>query len=100
MTDDGTHPQDGDQPGILADIPRRKFISVSTGDSSLAQMRFVSFKVNHLRSLAGLFHWFRLLLYFSLNTLGDLLSGRDSPRRRALRLRRAFERKGGSFIKL
>ncbi len=81
-------------------MPRRKFLEVSTGDSALSQMRFVSFKVDHFRSLRRLFSWFRLILYFSLNTILDALSGRETPKRRAARLRRAFERNGGSFVKL
>ncbi len=91
---------DSERPGVIADIPRRQFIKVSTEAASLPQMRFVSFEVNHLRSIRRLFDWFRLLLYFTLNTIFDALLGRDTPRRRALRLRRAFERNGGSFIKL
>ncbi len=88
-----------EHPGILAELPRRKFLEVSS-DDSLPQMRFVSFEVNHLRSLSRLFRWYQLILYFSVNTLIDILLGRDTPRRRALRLRRAFERSGGAFIKL
>lgn len=94
------HPTDVEHPGIIADIPRRKFVEVSIGDTALPQMRFVSFKVNHFRSLGHLFTWFKLLFYFFTNTLFDALLGRDTPRRRALRLRHAFERNGGSFIKL
>lgn len=63
-------------------------------------MRFVSFKVDHLLSLRCFFNWIQLLLDFSINTLFDALLGRDTPRRRALRLRRAFERHGGALIKL
>ncbi len=89
-----------DNPGALADLPRREFIKVSSGDTDLPQMRFVAFPVNHLRSLRRFFNWVQLLLYFSTMTLFDELIGRDSANRRAKRLRRAFERAGGSFIKL
>lgn len=86
--------------GVLADLPRRKFIEVSNEDASLSQMRFVSFKVNHLRAFTSFLRWLQLLLDFFFNITVDILLGRDSPRQRALRLRRAFEHEGGSFIKL
>src|SRR6185436_17889909 len=91
---------DGQSNGILADLPRRRFLDVSVGDASLSQMRFVSFKANHLRSFSRLFSWFRILVNFYINIAVDILWRRDSPKRRAQRLRRAFERKGGSFVKL
>lgn len=89
-----------ESPGEIADLPRRQFINVSSGDTDLPQMRFVAFQVNHLRALRRFFNWIQLLLNFSVNTLFDVLLRRDSASRRARRLRRAFERSGGSFIKL
>ena len=86
--------------GILTDLPRRPFIEVSNGDASLSQMRFVSFKVNHIRALASFLRWCQLILDFYFSIFLDTLSGRDSPAQRAVRLRRAFEHEGGSFIKL
>jgi ubiquinone biosynthesis protein len=84
----------------MAELPRRQFLDVSAGDATLSQMRFVSFEHSRIRALRRLFTWFQLLLVFSLNNLWDILRGRDTPHRRALRLRRAFERHRGSFIKL
>ncbi|HKY55947.1 MAG TPA: AarF/ABC1/UbiB kinase family protein [Anaerolineales bacterium] len=86
--------------GVLAELPRRQFIEVSNEDASLSQMRFVSFKVNHWRAIASFLRWCQLLLNFYFNIILDTLSERDSPAQRALRLRNAFEREGGSFIKL
>src|SRR5919197_1114180 len=86
--------------GRLADLPRRPFIEASSGDASLTQMRFVSFKVNYLRAVASFFRWLRLILNFLIHVVIDILIGKDSAGQRALRLRRAFEREGGSFIKL
>src|SRR5688572_10744877 len=63
-------------------------------------MRFVSFKANPLRTLASFFRWLQLILNFFLNIAVDSLLGRDSPGQRALRLRHAFDREGGSFIRL
>ena len=100
MNDTSSPESDSQHAGVLAELPRRRFIEVPVGDASLSQMRFVSFNVNHLRSLASLFRWFQLILYFYLNIIIDLTLGRDTPKRRALRLRRAFERNGGAFVKL
>jgi predicted unusual protein kinase regulating ubiquinone biosynthesis (AarF/ABC1/UbiB family) len=86
--------------GVLADLPRRQFFDVSVGDASLSQMRFISFNVNHLRSLVSLFHWLQLLFYFYINIVIDMALGKDTRKRRAARLRRAFERNGGAFVKL
>lgn len=88
------------QTGILADLPRRPFIEASGEDASLSQMRFVSFKVHHLQALASFFRWLQLLLHFIFSVGFDILVRRDSPEQRAIRLRRAFERQGGSFVKL
>lgn len=91
----------GHRPGgVLADLPRRQFIEVSNGDAALSQMRFVSFKVNLLRAIASFLRWLQLLLNFYFSIFRDVIVGRDSPAQRALRLRNAFEREGGSFVKL
>jgi predicted unusual protein kinase regulating ubiquinone biosynthesis (AarF/ABC1/UbiB family) len=99
MYDHPTRAIQDEQPGVMADIPRRPFVKISAG-TTLPQMRFVSFKVSHFRSLLQLFTWIRLLFHFSVYTIFDALLGRDTSARRALRLRRAFEQNGGSFIKL
>jgi len=88
------------QQGILADLPRRQFLDISTGDVTLSQMRFISFKVNYFRAVTSFFRWLQLILNFSIGITFDFLTGRDVPEQRALRLRRAFEFAGGSFIKL
>lgn len=91
---------EGQHSGVLADLPRRRFLDVSLGDASLSQMRFISFKVNHFRSFVVLLKWFRLFLHFLFNISLDILLRRDASKRRALHLRRAFEHNGGSFVKL
>src|SRR5215212_7714669 len=100
MHDSLKRASDLSRAGTLADMPRRQMIEATIGDASLSQMRFVSFKVNHFRSVASLFRWYRLLIYFALHILGDILLGRDARKRRAVWLRRAFERNGGSFVRL
>ena len=99
--DEGLIPvRESQRPGVIADLPRREFLDASLGDASLSQMRFNSFKVSHFRSFTRLLDWFQLILFFFLGILGDVLSRRDTPKRRAARLRSAFEREGGSFVKL
>lgn len=100
MRDASSPVSDGKRSGILADLPRRRFLDVSLGDASLSQMRFISFRINHFRSFMGLLKWFQLFFYFIFNIGLDILLRRDAPKRRAQRLRRAFERNGGSFVKL
>lgn len=89
-----------ERPGEIARLPRRQFLEVSNDDATLSQMRFVSFEVNRIHSVGRLFTWLRLLIYFTFNLLVDSLLGRDSPEKRAVWLRRAFERNDASFIKL
>ena len=84
----------------MQELPRRQPFEVAAGDVTLSQMRFISFKVNHVQSLLSLFRWLQLLLNFYFNIAGDMLLGRDTQKRRAHRLRHAFERNGGAFIKL
>ena len=98
-SDSATPAIQNEQPGVLADIPRRQVVKVLAG-TTLPKMRFVSFKVSHFRSLLQFLIWIRLLIYFSIFTVFDALLGRDTPARRAVRLRRAFEQNGGSFVKL
>ncbi|MCG2787142.1 MAG: AarF/ABC1/UbiB kinase family protein [Anaerolineae bacterium] len=100
MPDISNSVSDGQRAGVLAGLPRRRFLDVSAGDASLSQMRFISFKVNHLRSFTRLLSWLQLLLYFLSKIAIDSLLRKDAPKRRALHLRRAFERNGGSFVKL
>jgi ubiquinone biosynthesis protein len=100
MPDFSSRVTDGQRSGILAGLPRRRFLDVSVGDASLSKMRFISFKLNHLRSLMCLLSWMQLLFYFLVNISIDIFLRRDTPKKRALHLRRAFERNGGSFVKL
>lgn len=99
MLDSQKPVSENQRTGVLTELPRRRFIDVSVGDASLSQMRFVSFKVNYFRSVISLLRWYQLLLYFLLKIVVDIILGRDTPKRRALWLRRAFERQGGSFVK-
>src|SRR4029450_4328646 len=60
----------------------------------------VVFKPGIIRPIVRLFVWFfACVRFFGGNTL-DVLSGRRSIQRRAVRLRRIFEETGASFAKL
>jgi ubiquinone biosynthesis protein len=98
---DSLEPAPGrDEPGVIASLPRRKFLPASPDTAAPSQMRFESFKFSRLQALARLFTWFILLFQFSLATVFDSFRGKDSVSRRARRLRQAFEKRGGSFAKL
>jgi ubiquinone biosynthesis protein len=91
---------DSDAPGVLASLPRRRFLDVSSGGAAPSQMRFLNFKFSRLLAFARLFTWFGLVVQFYLAAVLDVLRGKDSTIRRARRLRQAFENRGGSFVKL
>ncbi len=84
----------------MAALPRRQMIKVSIEDTELPQMRFVAFPTNTLRAIRCFFTWLQLLVIFAANVIFDKLRSRDNVRQRARRLRRAFERAGGSFVKM
>jgi len=86
--------------GVIADLPRRQFLDVSAGDATLSMMRIVSFESSWMVAFRRLLTWFNLIFFFAARTTVDWLIGRDTPTRRAQRLRRAFERKDGAFIKV
>ncbi len=92
--------RDETRDGVVADLPRRPFLEVSSGDAALGQMRQVAFEASRWRAFRRLLTWLNLVLYFVLRTALAWLTGRDSPARRAHRLRRAFERHDGALIKL
>ncbi len=91
---------DGKPQGTIAALPRRDFIKLSSNDTDLPQMRFVTFELKRAHAFQRLFNWFQLLFYFYTHIFLDKLRGQNTPRRRAAHLRQAFERQGGAFIKL
>jgi predicted unusual protein kinase regulating ubiquinone biosynthesis (AarF/ABC1/UbiB family) len=91
---------DGKRQGVIAEMPRRQFLDVSAGDATLSQMRFVDFESSRLVAFRRLLSWINLILVFSALTALDWLIGRDTPARRAQRLRSGFERRDGVFVKL
>jgi ubiquinone biosynthesis protein len=88
------------QPGILAPLPRRAFLTPRAGESVPPQMRTVAFSAGRLRPLLRLFVWLGMLLRFGAGVLADALRRANTTEQRARRLRRVFEQTGGTAIKI
>ena len=86
---------------ILHSLPRREqVIDPASGRLSLPLVESVRFRTSRWKSLVRLLAWFRILATVLLGDLADSLLRRDTLERRAVRLRRALERAGGTFVKL
>lgn len=92
--------RDPGRPGTLASLPRRRFVQARIGDKAPPKMRFVAFQASRRRAVSRLLVWLVLLLRFAGGVLADWLRGQNTPKRRARRLRHAFERTGGALIKI
>jgi predicted unusual protein kinase regulating ubiquinone biosynthesis (AarF/ABC1/UbiB family) len=84
---------------VLTSIPRREIAPPQVEDVSLPVLRPLVFKTSRIKAVGRLFAWAFMILFFLGGTFWDRLWRRDSETRRAVRLRRAFERAGGTFIK-
>lgn len=89
-----------DQPGIMASLPRREFIITETTEVSPPMMQTVTFSVNYVRVLKRLFVWLFIGISLFMGNLWGWLTGRSSQTRRAIRLRRIFEKTGGITRKI
>jgi ubiquinone biosynthesis protein len=86
---------------ILHSLPRREqAIDPDHGRISLPLLEPVRFKTSLWKSLRRLFTWLRVIAGLMLGNFADRLVRRDTVERRAVRLRRALERAGGTFVKL
>ncbi len=86
---------------VLQSLPRRE--QMPQRDERQLWLPFIEpmhFKVSKLRSIIRLFSWFNLLATILLGTLFDQILRRDTVERRAIRLRQALEKAGGTFVKL
>lgn len=90
----------GSPSSVVRSLPRRK-VSFSIADLSVAlpRARHVHFEASILSTLMRLGVWLWSAARFVFGNLGDVLAGRDSEQRRAVRLRRIFEDCGGTFAK-
>jgi len=86
---------------ILHSLPRRE--QLSNQDERQLWLPYVEplvFKASFWRSVRRLFAWFGVLASIQLGNLVNRLLRRDTLERRAIRLREALERAGGTFVKL
>ncbi len=89
-----------DESGIIASLPRSRFLSIRGSEVTPPQMRRVAFEAKLGLALSRLLIWsVTLFRYLGANLL-DRARGRSSPERRAVHLRRAFERMGGTGVKI
>jgi ubiquinone biosynthesis protein len=91
----------GGESSVIRPMPRRK-VTHSIGDAHVAlpMARRVHFKAGIIRPISRLFVWLWGLVRFYFGNLIDLVLGRASVERRAIRLRRVFEDAGPTFAKL
>jgi ubiquinone biosynthesis protein len=88
------------QPGVMAHLPRRRFLTAKAAETPPPKMRFITFQTSYTRAFGRLFVWLAILLSFAAGAVWDWLLRRGSPERRAARLRRLFEKAGNTFIKV
>jgi ubiquinone biosynthesis protein len=91
------------EPGgpVLRSLPRRE--QLAAGEMAVGatpQRNVVGHRAGWLATLARFVEWLWAALLFGLGTFGDVVTRRDSPQRRAVRLRRTLERMGGTFLKM
>ncbi len=85
---------------VLRSLPRREQVmDPARSRLSLPLIEPIQFKTSRIRSLGRLFIWLQLLLTVQLGNAFDQLLRRDTQERRAVRLRKALERAGGTFVK-
>jgi ubiquinone biosynthesis protein len=88
------------QPGIMARLPRRRFLTAKAAETPPPKMRFKTFQTSYRQAFGRLFVWLAILVAFAAGAVWDWLRRRSSPERRAARLRSLFEKAGNTFIKV
>ena len=89
-----------EQPGVLKSLPRRQVLETAEIAAPLSQMRFLEFKFSRLAALRNTVTWVTLLTSYYFSVFFGALRGRNQVEQRAQALRRAFEQRGGAFVKL
>lgn len=84
---------------VLNSIPRRQIAPLQIEDVSLPLLQQQTFKTSKIKAFGRLFVWMFMILSFLGGNVWDRLRRKDSQSRRAVRLRRTFEKVGGTFIK-
>ena len=86
---------------VLQPLHRRESLVASSGQMEApAMMRRVHFTSTRVRTGQRLVLWLLAALRFFAGNLGDWILRRSSDERRAVRLRRMFERMGGTAVKI
>lgn len=86
--------------GVIKPIPRRKFALSKQIGIAPEQSTKVEFKASTLQVFRRFLVWMWAATVFGLGTLVDILRRRDTMTRRAERLVEAFQRTGGTIIKI
>ncbi len=90
--------------GVLAPLPRRRQITADPDQPAYEGLPRIHYKpvfrTNVIQVLARLLRWMYATLFFLGGTAWDWLRRQNTVERRAVRLRLAFEKVGGTFIKL
>jgi ubiquinone biosynthesis protein len=84
----------------MAALPRRTSLKLHPGDTAPPQMRTVTFAVSRATAFRRLFVWLGILFRFGATVAWDTLRRTSTPAHRAIRLRKIFERTGGTYIKI
>lgn len=95
----GKEPKRRSLEEVLTSIPRRDIAIPQVEHEALPTWQDPEFKTSRIKAIQRLFAWILFILFFLGGNLWDRLRGKDSEARRAVRLRRAFEKAGGTFIK-
>lgn len=85
---------------VLAGMPRRQQLPQQDGQIWLPYIETHAHRAGFWRSLGRLFAWLTVLATILRGNFVDWILRRDSPERRAARLRQALEKAGGTFVKL
>jgi ubiquinone biosynthesis protein len=86
---------------ILQSIPRRQLLlTQGEGQLWMPYIEPLIIKTKFGRSLGRLMAWLRVIVTIMFGNFVDWLLRRDTTQRRAVRLRQALERAGGTFVKL
>ena len=88
------------QPGVMAHLPRREFITTETADVTPPMMQTASFSIRFAQVLRHLAVWCYAGFSFLAGNLWNALRGANTEAKRANRLRHIFENSGGTFKKI
>jgi ubiquinone biosynthesis protein len=85
---------------VLRPLPRRETAITTPLEVRLPPIHEVSFRAGLLVCIKRLFVWLGLIVHLVAGAFVDRLRGKDTVHRRAVRLREALERVGGTFVKV